>query len=142
MKRQQTQAEKTKKRKVLIIILLVFLALIILLLISKCCFIDTMLNAHEYLHRYLDDDGTSLDGMKEVTDNETLLSELEKQQVMVTDKLSSNITFTSGDIGSIGEWIVENLEENQIIQHVEVYLGDVLIAKSTPIYPNQYISEY
>ena len=58
----------------------------------------------------------------------------------MTDKLSSNITFPSGEIGKVGEWIVENLKENNIILQAEVYLNDMLIAKSTSIYPNQHIT--
>jgi len=36
---------------------------------------------------------------------------------------------------------VENPAENNIIQQAEVYLLDKLIAKSTPIYPDQHITE-
>jgi hypothetical protein len=68
-----------------------------------------------------------------------LLEDLKKQQLIVTDKLSSNILFPSGKPGSIGDWIVENPHENQVIQQAEVYLDGKLIAKSVPIYPNQHI---
>ena len=89
---------------------------------------------------YLEDEGSSTVGEVKMKEREEILKELEKQQLIVTDKLSSNITFPSGDIGTIGEWIVENPKENNIIQQAEVYLDDLLIAKSTPIYPDQHIT--
>lgn len=88
---------------------------------------------------YLEDEGYSLDGEVKTKSREDILKELENQQLVVTDKLSSNITFSSGQAGISGNWIVENLEENNIIQQAEVYFGELLIAKSTPIYPNQHI---
>lgn len=137
----QTQAEKKKKRKVRIIILLIFLALIILVLISKCCIdANTVVKAPKPTPHYLDDDGNSIDGKAQGKDREEILKELTKQQLIVTDKLSSNITFPLGEIGTIGEWIVENQKENTVIQQVEVYFDELLIAKTTPIYPNQHIT--
>ncbi len=43
-------------------------------------------------------------------------------------------------MGTVGEWVVENPAENNIIQQAEVYLLDKLIAESTPIYPDQHIT--
>lgn len=140
MKKQQTQAEKKKKRKVLIIILLVFMALVALFFLSKCCIDANTVKVPEPTPNYLNDDGNSLDGEIQATDRDEILKELAKQQLNVTDKLSSNITFPSGIVDTIGEWIIENPKENTIIQQAEVYLDDVLIAKSTPIYPNQHIT--
>jgi hypothetical protein len=67
------------------------------------------------------------------------LDELKKQQLVVTDKLSSNISFDVGKTGTTGKWVVENLSGNNIIQQAEVYFKDTLIAKTTPIYPDQHI---
>ena len=89
---------------------------------------------------YLDDDGSSVDGEAQAKAREDILKELEKQQLIVTDKLSSHIAFASGKVGAIGEWIVENPKENSIIQQAEVYLDGVLIGRTTPIYPNQHIT--
>ncbi len=88
----------------------------------------------------LNDDGSSLEGEAKAAEREEILKELEAQQLVVTDKLSSNISFPLGTTGSIGEWVVENPEHNTVIMQAEVYLGDLLIAKSTPIYPNQHIT--
>ncbi len=89
---------------------------------------------------YLEDDGGAIDGEAKAKDREEIMNELEKQQLVVTDKLSSNITFTHGEVGTVGDWMVENPKENNIILQAEVYLGDKLIAKTTPIYPNQHIT--
>ena len=67
------------------------------------------------------------------------LSELEKKRVTVTDKVGSQISFTSGDIGSEGTWMVENPASNKVVEQCEVYLNDKLIAKSVPINPGQHI---
>ena len=72
------------------------------------------------------------------TSSQTLL-ELEKQQVTVTDKVGSQISFTSGDIGSEGTWMVENPASNKVVEQCEIYLNDKLIAKSAPINPGQHI---
>ena len=88
---------------------------------------------------YLDDAGSAIDGAVETKSREELLEELKKQQLIVTDKLSSNISFPFGKEGTVGEWIVENPPENQVVQQAEVYLDGMLIAKSVPIYPNQHI---
>ena len=114
MKKQktQTQAEKKKKRKVLRITLLVFMALVALFFLSKCCIDVNTVKAPESTRTYLSDDGNSLDGEAKTTAREEILKELEKQQLIVTDRLSSNITFSSGDIGTVGEWIIENPEDS------------------------------
>ena len=130
------QSEKKKKRKVLIIILLALWVLIILLLICKC----SMDANTEPTTSYLEDESSSLEGEAEQANIDEMLAELEKQQLVVTDKLSSNITFESGAVGTEGEWIVENPADNKVIIQAKVYLDDTLIAKSTPIYPDQHIT--
>lgn len=89
---------------------------------------------------YLEDKGSALDGEAKEKEREEIMSELEKRQLVVTDNLSSNITFSSGKAGTVGDWMVENSRENNIIQQAEVYLGEILIVKSAPIYPNQHIN--
>ena len=130
------QSEKKKKRKVLIIILLALWVLIILLFICKC----SMDANTEPTSSYLEDESSSLEGEAEQANIDEMLAELVKQQLIVTDKLSSNITFESGTIGTVGEWIVENSADNTVIMQTQVYLDDTLIAKSTPIYPDQHIT--
>ncbi len=141
MIRQYKTIKKTdKRRKVIIIILAIIALLIAVFFILKGCTGLMDINNNEEEPIYLEDESRSRDGEAEVTSRNEILKELEKQQLIVTDKLSSNISFPSGEIGTVGEWIVENPEENTIIQQAEVYLNNVLIAESTPIYPNQHIT--
>ncbi len=137
MSRDKSNAKMSTKKKVLIIALIGAVVIAAAFFFLRGCadsFDDKSLPV------YLDDDGSSIDGEAQAKAREEILKELEKQQLIVTDKLSSHISFPAGKVGTIGEWIVENLEENSIIQQAEVYLDDVLIARSTPIYPNQHIT--
>ena len=140
MNRRYNSDNKEKKKKALLIILLIITAIIIgLFFFLRGCGNELLLNEPEATPVFLEDEGSSAEGEAQKRAREEIMNELEKQQLIVTDKLSSNITFTSGDIGTIGAWVVENPKENTVIQQAEVYLEELLIAKSTPIYPNQHI---
>ena len=141
MNRRYNPKEKAKRKMRVIIIILIAVALITatFLLLRGCNETASVENSKE-TPVYLEDEGSSIGGTAQEKERKDIMDELEKQQLVVTDKLSSNITFPSGEIGTVGEWVVENLEENNIIQQAEVYLDGVLIAKSTPIYPNQHIT--
>ncbi len=139
-KNPQLQSEKKKKIKILIMLLLGVFSIVAILLFIRICSGESILKAPEATPVYLNEEGGSTEGEAEEASRDEILEELAKQQLIVTDKLSSNITFSSGEIGTIGEWIVENPAENNIIQQAEVFLDDLLIAKSTPIYPNQHIT--
>jgi hypothetical protein len=89
----------------------------------------------------LDDNGEAKDGSAPEKSKEDMLAELEAQQIVVTDNISTNISFPSGKTGEIGTWKVENIAENNVIMQVEVFIGTQLVAKTTPIYPDQYIDE-
>jgi hypothetical protein len=138
--KQQTRIEVSKKKKVIIILLFVVILIAVTLLAYKGCSNTLLFEEPQSTPVYLEDEGGAIEGKVQEKEREEILKELEKQQLVVTDKLSSNITFTSGEVGTVGEWIVENPEENNVIQQAEVYLDDVLVAKSTPIYPNQHIT--
>ena len=141
MIRQQNSNRKNEKRKKVIGIILILCALLIaLFFILRGCSGLTEIKSPESTPVYLDDEGSSITGEAESASREEILKSLEKQQLVVTDKLSSNISFDSGTAGTVGDWVVENPEENNVIQQAEVYLADTLIAKSTPIYPNQHIT--
>jgi hypothetical protein len=129
-----------RKRKIFVVLLLIILIAIAVFICFKSCSGQWGLKEPETTPVYLEDEGGSPEGEAEQTDRDALLAELEKQQLVVTDKLSSNITFESGEAGTIGEWVVENPADNTVIMQAEVYLDDVLIAKSTPIYPDQHIT--
>lgn len=87
----------------------------------------------------LDDNGDALDGRYKAKTKEQILSDLQKAQVTVTDKISSSAVFDIGEKGSFGTWIVENLPENNVVMQCEIYDGEKLLVKSVPIYPNQHI---
>ena len=129
-----------RKRIAFVILLLIILIAIAVFICFKSCSEQWTFNEPETTSVYLEDEGSSLEGEAEQAERDAILAELEKQQLVVTDKLSSSITFESGSVGTIGEWVVENPAENTVIIQAEVYLDDTLIAKSTPIYPDQHIT--
>lgn len=141
MNRRYNSNNKEKKKRIVLIALLILIATIVaVFFLLKGCGNDLLSNEPEATPVYLEDDGSSVDGEAQKREREDIINELEKQQLVVTDKLSSNITFTDGEVGTVGAWVVENPKENSIIQQAEVYLDETLIAKSTPIYPNQHIT--
>lgn len=89
--------------------------------------------------KHIDENGNAIDGSIRNKTPDEILSDLQKAQINVTDKLSSYIIFPEGKAGTKGTWLVENLESNNVIMQCEVYLDDILIAKSAPIKPNQHI---
>ena len=88
----------------------------------------------------LDSNGTALSGEYITKTPEQILAELEKAQINVTDKVSTSITFDSGEVGSVGAWVVENIASNTVIMQCEVYFNNSLLSKSVPIYPNEHIN--
>lgn len=128
-----------KKTKTLIII-----ALLLVFLLAAGAFVYVSLTNHSSPANTgasvsLNDNGSALDGDYKAKTNEQILSDLQKAQATVTDKISSSAVFESGAKGSLGTWIVENLPENNVIMQCEIYDGEKLLAKSVPIYPNQHI---
>lgn len=141
-KDKQNADEKKKRTKKILIIIFLFLLILILLLayVNTLC-PDPTIGSLNTPTSSLDQSGDAIDGAASLKSREEILDDLEKQQLVVTDKLSSNITFPSGNSGTFGDWIVENPSSNNIIQQAEVYFEDQLIAKSAPIYPNQHIEK-
>ena len=139
---REKDAPKTwnRKSKTFVILSLIILIAIAALILFKSCSGQSLFVKPEATPVYLEDDSSSLEGEAEQANIDEMLANLKKQQLIVTDKLSSNITFESGEAGTIGEWIVENSADNTIIMQAQVYLDKVLIAKSTPIYPDQHIT--
>lgn len=85
------------------------------------------------------DAGQAEDGRAVGRTQEELLAELKKQQMMVTDTLSSNATFVSGKPGAEGNWIVENVPGNKVIQQAEIYMEDLCVARSAALSPGQHM---
>ena len=88
---------------------------------------------------HLDQNGNAVDGSYKQKTKDQILDELKKAQINVTDKVSSCALFKSGEKDSCGSWVVENLPSNNVIMQCEIYVNDKLIARSTPISPNQHI---
>jgi hypothetical protein len=82
--------------------------------------------------------GTAMNGSYQDKSHEEVLAELKKQQVVVTDTLSSHASFASGKKGTTGDWLVENTAKNSVIQQAELYLGNVCIARTALMQPGQY----
>lgn len=139
--KQNADEKKKKTKKILIIIFMCLLMLILFLAyVNTLCPDPTMGNSNTPTSS-LDQSGEAIDGAASPKSREEILDDLEKQQLVVTDKLSPNITFPSGNSGTIGDWIVENPSSNNVLQQAEVYFEDQLIAKSVPIYPKQHIEK-
>ena len=139
--KQSVDEKKKRTKKILIVIFMGLLILILFLtFVNTLCTSQSTSNPSPSVS-ILDQSGSAIDGTASPKSREEILDDLEKQQLVVTDKLSSNITFPSGDSGTIGDWIVENPSSNNIIQQAEVYFEDNLIVKSAPIYPNQHIEK-
>jgi len=113
---QNTETDETKKKKMLVALLFVAIVGAIMFIAFKGCSNTSLVEELQSTAVYLEDDGVSIEGEAKKKDREEILAELEKQQIVVTDKLSSNITFQSGEVGTIGEWIVENLKENNVMR--------------------------
>ena len=129
-----------KKKKILII------ALLLVFLLAAGAFVYISLTnqgspADPGASVGLDDNGNALDGGYKAKTKEQILSDLQKAQVTVTDKISSSVVFKSGAKGSYGTWVVENLPENNVVMQCEIYDGDKLLAKSVPILPDQHIEQ-
>jgi cell division protein YceG involved in septum cleavage len=83
--------------------------------------------------------GSALPGGYTPKSRQEILSELQKEQVIVTDRLSVQISFPSGASGTAGTWVVENPATNKVIEQCEVVLNGKTVAESVPIDPGQHI---
>ena len=138
---EKDDEKKKRTNKILIIIFMCLLILILFLVYVNTLCPDPSMGNPNPPTPSLNQSGNAIDGAASPKSREEILDDLEKQQLVVTDKLSSNITFPSGNSGTIGDWIVENPSSNNIIQQAEVYFEEQLVAKSAPIYPNQHIEK-
>lgn len=86
-----------------------------------------------------DSGGSAIDGAYQGKSQAETLSELKKEQVLVTDSLSSSINFASGQKGTSGSWMMENASKNNVIMQAEIVLDGQVIATSAPVRPGQHI---
>ena len=149
MKNKKSYCDKNPQKKKLLVLLLIFLIFCmagfgIYALVTFDSNTNTKINSSSDASntgesKLLEENGNAVDGTAEAKTPEEILEDLQKAQINVTDKLSSNIFFTNGNSGTEGSWTVDNLESNNVIMQCEVYLDDRLIAKSVQIKPNQHI---
>jgi hypothetical protein len=83
--------------------------------------------------------GTAINGSYQSKSHEEILADLKKQQIIVTDKLSSHAVFASGTKGTAGKWMLENVRQNNIILQAEIFAGDACIARTAPLQPGQHV---
>lgn len=81
-------------------------------------------------------------GLYEGKSQEEIRKELKDKVKLFTANLTSAAIFKSGEIGSEGVWVVENLPQNEFAIQVYVYnYKNELIAKTAPIKPNGHIEK-
>ena len=135
---------KILKGKPLFACILIFITLMSIGLLAVMKFNENKTKTDEDMSNkessiFLDANGEAKDGEFKSKTSEQILSELQKAQVNVTDKISSSILFPNGAKDSTGTWVVENLKSNNVIMQCEVYQDEKLLAKSVPIYPDEHI---
>jgi hypothetical protein len=148
--KEEKYMNKEKKRKktwLIILILLLLIILIVLLVLNSCrkntptigdsATSSSMSSSSNPVS--LEDNGSAIPGGYSSKSSQVTMSELQKQQVTVTDKVNSQISFSSGSNGTVGSWVVENPSSNNVIEQCEVVLEGTTVAKSVPIYPGQHI---
>jgi hypothetical protein len=146
-KRKPKDEEEKRRRKWPYIMLLILLLLLFLLLTHSCGqhypgpgpSPSSSESSNTSPSSSLDDSGSALPGSSSSPSRQEILSQLQKQQVTVTDKVSSQISFPGGSTGSTGIWEVENQPSNSVIMQCEIVLNGKTVAKSVPIYPGQHI---
>lgn len=141
-----TEDEETRKKKWPYALLVLILLLLLLVLLYSCkqqqpsglvsAFKPSSTSSTVSV---LTDTGSALTGGTSSKSSQEVLSELQKQQINVTDKVSAEAKFRSGLAGGTGNWSVENLSSNAVIMQCEITLNGETVAKSTPIYPGQHI---
>jgi hypothetical protein len=137
--RTENNERKKKRKKVILICMVSFLLVLLLILLYVNNMNLESTGNPTTTTSYLSGDGNAIDGIAGTKSSEEILDSLRKQELVVTDTLSSNIIFSTGQAGTVGSWVVENPSTNNVIQQAEIYYNGQLIAKSVPIFPNQHI---
>jgi hypothetical protein len=138
--------DKKRKRKWPYILAIILLLLILLLLLLRSCGNQhpspnppPSSSAPSSSVPSLDDTGSAEPGSSSTPSRQEILSQLQKQEVTVTDKVSAQASFSSGAQGSTGTWEAENPFSNTVVMQCEIMLNGETIAESAPIYPGQHI---
>jgi hypothetical protein len=146
-----TEEEKKTRRKWPYILLFILLLILLLALLMRGCAPEKRSNNRQIpsssssenprpsSSASLDESGSALPGGNSAPSRQEILSQLQKQEVTVTDQVSAQVSFPSGSIGSTGAWTVENPTSNSVIMQCDVVWNGKTVAQSAPIYPGQHI---
>lgn len=146
--KNRKREDEKKKRKWPYILLLILLLLLLLLLLLRSCgqhhpwpgpLPSPSSSSPSSSVSPLDDTGSAKPGSSSSPSKQEILSQLQKQEVTVTDKVSAQVSFPNGSKGSTGTWEAENPSSNSVIMQCEIVLDGKTVAKSAPIYPGQHI---
>lgn len=85
--------------------------------------------------------GEAIDGGYRRESDRALLAALQEKQMMVTDTVSSYAAFSNGTAGTLGDWVVENVPGNQVIQQAEIHLDGRCVARSAAMHPGQHVRQ-
>jgi hypothetical protein len=139
--------EKNKKRKRMLMIILIILLIAIIGITFSFCHAGANQNGggpspssqSDPGSSSLDNNGSALPGSYTPKSRQEILAELQKEQVVVTDKVSAQVSFPSGVKGTVGSWVVENPSSNKVIEQCDIVLNGKTVAESAPINPGQHI---
>jgi hypothetical protein len=149
--KNEKKNEEKRRRKWLYILILILLLLLLLLLLLRGCGqhhlgptpspspSSSESSGPGPSYSSLNDTGSALPGGSSTPSRQDILSQLQKQEVNVTDQVSAQASFFCGSVGSAGAWTVENSTSNSVIVQCEIIWNGKSVAKSVPIYPGQHI---
>lgn len=144
-KKDSNEKAKNKKQKRILMIVLFILLLVAIGITFSFCHAGTPNGSpspsSQSAPSSLDDNGNALPGGYVPKSRQEILSELREKEVVVTDKVSEQIAFSSGGKGTVGTWAVENPASNKVIEQCAVILNGQTVATSVPIYPGQHIEQ-
>jgi hypothetical protein len=138
--------DSKKIKKVIALIILILLLLLIPIICVTCRYSKGRFDGNSgktpssnAAPSSLNDNGSALPGGYTPKSRAEIMSELQSEQVTVTDRVSAQITFPNGGKGTKGSWVVENPATNKVVEQCEVVLNGKTVAESALIYPGQHI---
>lgn len=146
MNQDSSKVKRGKKKRALAILLIALILLLIGITFSFCHAAAGGSNGgnpspsnQPSPSSSLDDNGSALPGGPAQKSRQEILSELRQKEVVVTDQVSAQISFSSGEKGTAGAWTVENPASNKVVEQCSVELDGKTIAESVPIDPGRHI---
>jgi hypothetical protein len=84
--------------------------------------------------------GSAKNGTNLNKSRKEILAELEKQQVVVTDKVSSYMQVSKNEKGAVTQWAMADLKNNNVQMQAEIYYQNKLYAESAVVAPGEHIN--